>query len=68
MTSRTKLYTRFRTPRTNESTDTIQKINLVTLDVDFSHLSIDNSQYQVKNFAKDEINECVDLSPTKPLT
>jgi hypothetical protein len=60
MTSRTKLYTRFRTPRTNESTDTIQKINLVTLDVDFSHLSIDNSQYQVKNFAKDEINECVD--------
>ena len=60
LTSGTKLCTNFRSPYIHDTTDPNKTISLVILDADLTNLSVDISQYQLKLFSKDEINECID--------
>ena len=58
--SEIQLCSNVRTSHICDTMNTDKTIYLVILDTDLTNLSIDISQYQVKVFFKDEINECVD--------
>jgi hypothetical protein len=60
MASRSRLYTRFRPPRTQQSEDTIRKSNLIIFDINFNHHLITDPLFQMKIFTEEEIDACLD--------
>ncbi|CAF1518878.1 unnamed protein product [Adineta ricciae] len=63
MATRSRLYTRFRAPRADQTDENvIRKTNVVILDINYNQYMTNDSQFQVKVFTKDEIDDLLDYA------